>query len=247
MLTKTLANKAAVHDGETLSGALSDARGFASGLDSTATSEISPRSPSESLKRLMDLMIAVPMALFLLPAYALLAVIIYSDDKGPVLFKQSRRGQNGEYFTCLKFRTMVTDATARLERVLDSDPALRAEWEATQKLKEDPRITGIGGFLRKYSLDELPQLWNIIKGEMSIVGPRPIVEDEVRRYGADIDHYDEVRPGVVGLWQISGRNDTSYDERVQLDVTYAQTRNILLDLKILFGSIPAILLKRGAY
>lgn len=231
-----------------MSGTLSETHSYAPAAEvSSAHRAQKNRTPSDILKRVMDLAIAIPMAIFLLPAYLLLAAIIYTDDKGPILFRQTRRGMNGKPFTCLKFRTMVTDASDRLERLLATDPALRAEWEATQKLKNDPRITGVGGFLRKHSLDELPQLWNIIKGEMSIVGPRPIIEDEVRRYGNHIDDYDHVRPGVVGLWQINGRNDTSYEQRVQLDVSYAQTRNVLLDLKILFGSIPAILLKRGAY
>ncbi len=248
MLTKSLANEAAVREGDAMTGALSETHSYAPATETASARHARKhRSPSDSLKRVMDLVIAIPMAIFLLPAYILLAAIIYADDKGPILFKQTRRGMNGKPFTCLKFRTMVTDASERLERLLATDPVLRAEWEATQKLKNDPRITGVGGFLRKYSLDELPQLWNIIKGEMSIVGPRPIVDDEVRRYGNHIDHYDHVRPGVVGLWQINGRNDTSYEKRVQLDVSYAETRNVLLDLKILFGSIPAILLKRGAY
>lgn len=247
MLTKSLANDAAVREDDTLTSTLQDQHTYQSANDSAPVAEPPRAAPSEILKRTMDLAIAIPMAVFLLPVFILIAIVIYIDDKGPILFQQSRRGLNGETFTCLKFRTMVTDASERLERLLATDPALRKEWEETQKLKCDPRITGVGGFLRKYSIDELPQLWNIIKGDMSIVGPRPIVEDEVRRYGEFIEQYDEVRPGVVGLWQINGRNDTSYDHRVQLDVTYAEKRNLFLDLKILFGSIPAILLKRGAY
>ncbi|MCI4643738.1 MAG: sugar transferase [Hyphomonadaceae bacterium] len=244
MLTKSLANEAAVHDDDAISAALSEQPVFST-RSSTANGRT--HNASDLLKRVMDLFIAVPMALFLLPFFMLIAIVVYTDDKGPILFKQKRRGMNGEYFTCLKVRTMVTNASERLEHLLATNPAMRAEWEETQKLKNDPRITGVGDFLRKYSLDELPQLWNIIKGDMSIVGPRPIVADEVRRYDVDIAHYDAVRPGVIGLWQISGRNDTSYDKRVELDVTYATKRNILMDLKILVLSIPAIVLKRGAY
>jgi len=203
--------------------------------------------PSDALKRAMDLLLAIPLAIFLLPALIVLALIIRKDDKGPILFKQTRRGKDGKPFTCYKFRTMVVDAQERLERLLASDPELRKEWEETQKLKDDPRITRRGGFLRRTSLDELPQLWNIIRGDMSVVGPRPIIEDEVRRYGRDIEHYDSVRPGVIGLWQINGRNDTTYEERVALDVDYALRRSIFLDIYILVKSIPAILLKRGAY
>lgn len=205
------------------------------------------RKPSEALKRIMDLVIAIPAALFLLPFYALLAIIVYADDGGPVFFSQKRRGKDGKYFSCFKFRTMVVDAQSRLNTLLENNPELRDEWARTQKLKCDPRLTSIGGFLRKYSLDELPQMWNIIKGEMSIVGPRPIIDDEVVRYANDIAFYDAVRPGVLGLWQISGRNDTSYDQRVALDREYAEKRTVLGDLMIMIRSVPAILLKRGAY
>ncbi len=202
---------------------------------------------SEGLKRAMDLAIAIPTAIFLLPALLLIALIVYLDDGGPVIFSHRRRGQNGRDFTCLKFRTMVRDAENRLQHLLANDPAMRAEWDATQKLRKDPRLTRTGGFLRRFSIDELPQLWNIIKGEMSIVGPRPIVDNEVRRYGDDIRFYDAVRPGVVGLWQVSGRNDTTYDERVALDVEYALSRSLAYDVAILFRAVPAVLLSRGAY
>ncbi|MEL6661885.1 MAG: sugar transferase [Pseudomonadota bacterium] len=205
------------------------------------------RRPSDSLKRIMDLVLAIPLAVFLIPILITLAIVIIRDDKGPILFKQTRRGKDGKEFTCYKFRTMVVDAQERLDRLLASDAELRREWEDTQKLKIDPRITRRGGFLRRTSLDELPQLWNIIKGDMSVVGPRPIVESEVRRYGSDIEHYDSVKPGVIGLWQINGRSDTTYAERVALDVEYARRRSVLLDTYILARSIPEILLKRGAY
>lgn len=207
----------------------------------------SQRVPSDALKRAMDLAIALPMAIFLIPGFIALAILIYIDDPGPVFFRHRRRGAGGKTFACLKFRSMVRDAEKRLEDLLASDPALRREWEENHKLKDDPRLTGIGGFLRRYSIDELPQLWNIIRGDMSIVGPRPIVDDEVRRYGNEIDYYDAVRPGVIGLWQISGRSDTTYAERIEMDVEYAQRRNIFLDLGILIGSVPAILSRKGAY
>ncbi|MEO0466085.1 MAG: sugar transferase [Pseudomonadota bacterium] len=202
---------------------------------------------SSKLKRIMDLLIAVPAAIFAAPGLLALAVWVYLDDGGPVIFAHTRRGKDGKAFKCYKFRTMVRDADAKLKTVLESDPILRAEWEENQKLKDDPRLTRHGGFLRKYSLDELPQLWNIIIGDMSIVGPRPIVEDEVRRYGRDIAAYDALKPGVVGIWQISGRNDTSYDERVAMDVDYAKTQSVAVDTMILVKSVPAILLKKGAY
>ncbi len=207
----------------------------------------SQRQASELLKRIMDLAIAVPAMVLLVPIYMIIALVVFIDDGRPIIFSQKRRGQNGRYFTCYKFRTMVADAPERLEQVLANDPEKRAEWEETQKLKHDPRLTRTGGFLRRFSLDELPQLWNIIRGDMSVVGPRPIVESEVRRYGDDIRHYDSVRPGVVGLWQINGRNDTTYQRRVELDVEYAQNRSVSYDASILLKSVPVILGRRGAY
>lgn len=203
--------------------------------------------PSEALKRALDLVVAIPAAIFLLPIYITIAVVIYADDGGPVIFSQKRRGRNGKYFKCYKFRTMVRDAQSRLDTLLENNPELREEWAQTQKLKCDPRLTSSGGRLRRYSLDELPQMWNIIKGEMSIVGPRPIVDNEVPRYAENIEFYDTVRPGVLGLWQISGRNDVSYDTRVALDREYAERRTVAGDIMIMFRSIPAILFKRGAY
>jgi len=202
---------------------------------------------SRFLKRFMDLAIAILALIFLAPIFLIIAITVLIDDGRPIIFSQRRRGRNGRYFTCYKFRTMVPDAAERLEALLASNCELRREWEADQKLKDDPRLISTGHFLRRFSLDELPQLINIIRGEMSIVGPRPIIEGEVRRYGEDIVHYDSVRPGVVGLWQINGRNNTSYAERVKLDVKYAETQSVSLDLCILMKSIPAILGRRGAY
>lgn len=199
------------------------------------------------LKRLLDLAIAVPAFLFLLPVFILVAVAIRLDDRGPVFFRHKRRGLGGEMFGCLKFRSMVEDAETLLDGILESDPVAADEWAADQKLRNDPRVTRIGRFLRRTSIDELPQLLNIIAGDMSIVGPRPIVDDEVKRYGEHIQYYDSVRPGVLGLWQVSGRNDTGYDKRVELDVEYAQTHSALEDVRIILKAVPAVLLSRGAY
>lgn len=200
-----------------------------------------------ALKRCLDLAIAIPALVFLLPVLILIAVAIWLDDGAPVVYRQNRRGLRGEMFRCRKFRTMVVDAEERLQHILETDPVRAAEWARDQKLRDDPRLTGIGGFLRKTSLDELPQLLNIIAGDMSIVGPRPIVDNEVRRYGEDIAYYDSVRPGVLGLWQVSGRNDTTYDERVALDVRYAREQSVMMDLKILVLAVPAVLFSKGAY
>lgn len=224
--------------------------GFAAdrGDVSSAVEEIAPqRRPSDFLKRLMDLCIAVPMAIITFPGLLAVAYLIRRDDPGPALFIQERRGRNGELFRCWKFRTMIMDADQKLQDVLASDPELQRQWDEKQKLENDPRVTRLGAFLRKSSIDELPQLYNIIRGEMSIVGPRPITPGEAERYGNMIGHYDEVRPGVVGLWQISGRSDTSYVKRVELDVTYSRERSFAKDVEILIRAIPAVLCRKGAY
>ena len=176
-----------------------------------------------------------------------IAIAVAMSSPGPVIFAHSRVGQNGKLFPCLKFRTMVVNADEELQRVLKSSAAARAEWETDHKLKNDPRITPIGKWLRKFSLDELPQLFNILIGQMSVVGPRPIVIDEIKKYGKFFDDYCSVRPGLTGLWQVSGRNDISYDARVQLDVSYARNRTLLLDMKIVLQTVPAVIAFRGSY
>ncbi|MEO1475106.1 MAG: sugar transferase [Pseudomonadota bacterium] len=197
-------------------------------------------------KRVMDLLIAVPVLFFLSPIMLLIGVLIKIQDGGSMFFVQRRRGHQGKYFLCMKFRTMRPDAEEILRLILATDPEMAAEWKENQKFRKDPRITSLGQFLRRTSLDELPQLMNILRGEMSIVGPRPIVEDEVERYGDQIEAYDSVRPGVTGLWQVSGRSDTSYDERVALDTTYAKNVSVTGDIGILLRTIPAVLFARGA-
>jgi undecaprenyl-phosphate galactose phosphotransferase len=168
------------------------------------------------------------------------------SDGGPVLFAHERLGVGGRRFKCLKFRTMVADSSQVLADVLENDPVAAAEWSATQKLRNDPRITPIGRFLRNTSLDEVPQLFNILMGDMSLVGPRPIVEAEVPRYERDISFYYAARPGVTGLWQVSGRSNTTYDQRVRLDVWYVKNWSLWHDVAILMKTVPAILLRRGA-
>ncbi len=195
----------------------------------------------------MDIVIAGLALLFLLPLLIGLAIATWLGDPGPIFFGHLRLGKNGRSFRCLKFRTMVKDAEERLLRHLESDPAAREEWERDRKLANDPRITGIGRFMRKSSLDELPQLWNVLRGEMSLIGPRPIVQAEVPRYGRYIADYMMARPGISGLWQISGRNDVSYRRRVALDVAFARSQSVKLYLRILVLTIPAVLLQRGSY
>ena len=183
------------------------------------------------------------------PVLLLLAMLVRLSSPGPVFYVQRRVGRGYRPFGCIKFRTMRPDADAVLARVLQEDPALRAEFERDFKLKRDPRITPIGRFLRRSSLDELPQFLNVLRGEMSVVGPRPIVDKEVSRYGPYMDEVAAVRPGLTGLWQVSGRNNLSYRKRVKLDLAYARGRSFSLDLAIILRTFGVLLLPmdRGAY
>ncbi len=198
-------------------------------------------------KRALDV-IGAGLGLVLLSPFFLVVALLVRADGGPAFFAHQRVGRGGKLFGCLKFRSMVIDSQARLEALLASDPAARAEWEATRKLKNDPRITRIGRFLRSTSLDELPQLINALRGEMSLVGPRPVQEAEIDRYyGASAAHYMAVRPGITGLWQVSGRSETSYESRVALDVSYVSRPSMLADLSILLRTPVAVLSRRGAH
>ena len=197
-------------------------------------------------KRMFDLAVATALLLLALPLFGVLAMLIRRDD-GPILFAQERIGQFGVPFPCLKFRTMVPEAQAVLDRLLADDPELQEEWKRHCKLRDDPRITPVGRWLRRYSLDELAQLWNVIKGEMSLVGPRPVVKGELKRYGEDVDYYLLTKPGMTGLWQISGRNDTRYSERVYLDAWYVKNWSLWMDIVILIKTVRVVLTKNGAY
>jgi undecaprenyl-phosphate galactose phosphotransferase len=197
-------------------------------------------------KRLFDIVAA---SLLILASAPLLLLIAYlaSRDGGPILFGHRRLGAGGKSFICWKFRTMVPDSARVLEELLATDPQAKAEWESTCKLKRDPRITPIGKFLRTTSLDELPQLINVLKGEMSLVGPRPIVSDEVRRYGAAFHDYTRCRPGITGIWQVSGRNDVDYGGRVHMDKQYARGWSLGTDIKLLWKTLFVVVGRRGAY
>ncbi|MEG3174716.1 sugar transferase [Sphingomonas sp. RB3P16] len=197
--------------------------------------------------RALDLTVALAALAFLFPLLVLVAILVFAFDPGPIFFAQRRIGQHGVHFRCFKFRSMATNAEERLQHVLQTDLAAREEWQRDHKLKRDPRITGIGGFLRKSSMDELPQLINVLKGEMSLVGPRPIVDAEVSRYGRYFAHYCLTKPGITGLWQISGRNNVSYRRRVAFDVAYSRSVSFKLNLKILAYTIPSVLLAKGSY
>lgn len=206
------------------------------------------RKAAKSIRgRAFDVGLGLTALLLLAPIMMLVALAIYIEDGGPILYWQSRLGYGGRSFRCFKFRSMCVDADARLESLLRSSPAARIEWARDHKLKADPRITLIGGFLRKYSLDELPQLLNVLMGDMGLVGPRPIIQAEVCRYGRRFRDYCAVRPGLTGLWQVSGRSDASYRSRVAMDVIYSRRRGPALDLRILAATVPVVLFGRGSY
>jgi exopolysaccharide production protein ExoY len=199
------------------------------------------------LTRAMDITIALTAVLLLLPLLVLIIVAMKLTSPGPVLFAHRRIGKDGKSFPCYKFRSMVVNSAEVLERHLIDCPQARLEWSRDHKLRQDPRITAIGRLLRRSSLDEVPQIFNVLRGEMSMVGPRPIVEGEVIRYRQYIVDYMSVKPGITGLWQISGRNNTTYRRRVALDTAYARSRNVALDIAILARTVPAVVLGSGCY
>lgn len=198
-------------------------------------------------KRGFDVIGALMALLLLLPLFALIAVAIKLWDRGPVFYRHRRIGLNGEAFDCLKFRSMVMDSDEVLSRYLAGNSEAAREWDETRKLKRDPRITPLGASMRKTSIDELPQLVNILKGEMSFVGPRPIVTAEVPKYGTCIDHYLRARPGLTGPWQVSGRNDVDYATRVALDSNYIESWSFWRDVVIVVKTARVVVTARGSY
>lgn len=210
------------------------------------------------VKRLVDIVGSIILLIILSPIYLLLALAIYFDNPGPIFFKHERLGQNLRPFKLYKFRTMkqefcdgdgnnVALARRRFADLLDANPDLRAEWEQYQKLKQDPRVTRLGIWLRRLSLDELPQFINVLKGDVSLVGPRPIVIGELDKYGSSQHRLAAIKPGVTGLWQVSGRNDTTYEERVRLDMIYVETWSVWLDAVIMWRTMFALIFRSGAY
>jgi Undecaprenyl-phosphate galactose phosphotransferase WbaP len=200
----------------------------------------------EALKRVFDVLGAVLLGIILAPFILAIAALLRREG-GPVIFRHRRVGRNGKAFDCLKFRSMVPDADRVLRALLEAHPELKAEWVSNHKLRIDPRITSVGRFLRRTSLDELPQLWNVIRGDMSLVGPRPVIREELLRYGRCASIYLSARPGVTGLWQVTGRNNTDYRRRVVLDVYYVRRQNLLLDMYILAKTTRVVLGGAGAY
>ena len=201
---------------------LSSARGLASRL-----------APVVDGSRCVDLAVALAALVLLAPLMVVVALTVWAHDGGPPIYGQERLGRYGRPFLCLKFRSMPVGAAERLREILAADAVSRAEWMRDRKLRNDPRLTGLGALLRRSSLDELPQLFNVLKGEMGVVGPRPIVSSEIPRYRRYYKDYCTVRPGITGLWQVSGRNNVSYRRRVALDVAYIRSRSLALDLRLI--------------
>jgi exopolysaccharide production protein ExoY len=199
-------------------------------------------------KRLFDLLFGCLLLLLFLPVFLLIALVIKLSSPGKVVYSHERIGRGGKPFRCFKFRTMYCNADARLQSLLDSDLQLKKEWIQNRKLKNDPRVTPIGKFLRRSSLDELPQLWNVLKGDLSLVGPRPVVREEVIQFmGEKAPKILSIRPGLTGIWQVSGRSDTTYSKRIQLDELYVDKQNLFLDLFLILKTVPSLLFSRGAY
>ena len=201
------------------------------------------------IKSLFDLLFSFLFLFSFLPFFLIISLLIKLSSRGPIFFLQKRIGKNNIPFKCIKFRTMHPEAKDILENLLIKDLELRREFEETHKIKNDPRVTTIGKFLRKTSLDELPQFINVLRGEMSIIGPRPIVKEEKKKYGKNFKKVSLIKPGITGLWQVSGRNNLTYKRRVLLDLNYVENYNFKMDLRILFRTFGVILfpLDRGAY
>lgn len=200
------------------------------------------------IKRIFDVLFSLLALAICSPLFVIIALAIRFTSKGKVIFTQDRIGRGGRTFKCLKFRTMYPDAEKRLKMIFERHPQLKLEWEKQHKLKNDPRITRVGAFLRKTSLDELPQFWNVLKGDLSVVGPRPVVHEEiVKHYGMKAAKILSIRPGITGMWQVSGRSDTSYSTRIKLDEKYVDNHSISLDLKLILRTIPKIVKTQGAY
>jgi lipopolysaccharide/colanic/teichoic acid biosynthesis glycosyltransferase len=219
-------------------------------LDPTTRLEMRVRTISNfnrALKRVLDITIALTGLVLTFPFLVILSIALQIDSPGRLFFAQQRVGRDGKLFQCLKFRTMREDSLEVLKNLLASCPESRREWEQDHKLRNDPRVSRFGKIVRALSLDELPQMINILKGDMSVVGPRPIVISEIPKYGRFYRFYKSAKPGLTGLWQVSGRNDVSYSQRVQLDREYTQRASLSFDLMIMARTIPAVLGAKGSY
>ena len=215
-------------------------------IPNDAISSLGKRALALSAKRLEDIVVAFLALVLLGPLMIAICIAMRISDPGPILFRQTRIGKAGREFKCYKFRSMVLDAERILNGHLEQDESARREWKANQKLTVDPRVTPLGSFLRRTSLDEMPQFFNVLAGDMSIIGPRPIVRGEIPKYGGKILYYLAMRPGITGLWQVSGRSNCSYQERVTLDTRYVSEWSLKADMIILLKTIPAVLLQSGS-
>ncbi|MEM9421704.1 MAG: sugar transferase [Pseudomonadota bacterium] len=215
-------------------------------LTNQLTSHI-PAGVAGISKRVLDLAITLPLIIFLAPLLITIALIIGGIDGNPVLYRHIRHGRGGSVFTLYKFRTMVPASDELLADLLAKDPTAKADWVRFRKLRHDPRVTRLGAFLRKSSLDELPQLFNVLRGEMSLVGPRPVVTEELAQFGTAASYYQAAKPGITGLWQISGRNDADFTTRIELDTAYVCSWSLSGDIAILAKTVPIVLMAKGAY
>ena len=220
---------------------MSQTKVFQTDLAAVGQSSRSRKLEERDLEYFLNALLAAGALLFLAPLMIVISLMVFLHDGGPIFFAHRRVGRGGRSFPCLKFRSMATDAEARLEKLLAADPEAQQEWAASHKLRADPRITRIGDFLRRSSLDELPQLLNVLRGDMSLVGPRPVTRAELQRYGEDGASYLALRPGLTGKWQVSGRNEISYSGRVALDSAYARDFSIRGDLTILLQTVGVVL------
>ena len=223
-----------------------NAEAYVSGAIGVASRRGRPSSVVERINLHTNQLCALIILALLSPVMLVVAFLIWQRDGAPVFFAHYRVGHDGKLFRCMKFRTMYRESEQMLSDLLARSPEARAEWKRDQKLRDDPRITPIGNFLRNTSLDELPQLFNVLRGEMSLVGPRPITVGELTRYGKVRWHYLSVRPGMTGLWQVSGRNNTTYDERVELDRSYVEERSLWMDAVILCKTVKVVVAREGA-
>lgn len=200
------------------------------------------------LKRIFDVVFSIAVLLIGMPLFVIIAIAIKLTSSGSILYFHERIGRGGIPFKCYKFRTMYADADQRLKNILKNNPKKHHEWQKTHKLKDDPRVTRFGAFLRRTSLDELPQFWNVLIGDLSVVGPRPVVKDEiVKHFGFKAYKILSIRPGLTGIWQVTGRSNTSYAKRIFLDELYVDTRSFLLDIKLIAKTIPSMITTKGAY
>ncbi|HUD32388.1 MAG TPA: sugar transferase [Variovorax sp.] len=204
------------------------------------------RALREAIGLRVNQLLALVLLVVLAPMLLIVMALVWRADGTPILFSHYRVGKDGRLFRCLKFRSMRRDADEALAELLERDPDAATQWRRDHKLSHDPRVTAVGDFLRRTSLDELPQLLNVLRGDMRLVGPRPVTVAELDRYGSSRWHYVSVEPGMTGLWQVSGRNDTSYDERVALDRRYIENPSMVADMAILLRTVKVVLFREGA-